>query len=108
MNIFNTLPLDIVRKIIWFSSGPPNLNIYNKKIKINYEINFYKLIRNQYDQDNMWYFHNCAKYGMDSIYLNRINTYEKTPELEIEYIFSHKGNSGKQLKAYFKKLHGYA
>tara|TARA_B100000795_G_scaffold269976_1_gene261525 strand:- start:1246 stop:1572 length:327 start_codon:yes stop_codon:yes gene_type:complete len=108
MNIFNTLPSDIVKKIIWFSSGPPNLNIYNKKIKINSEINFYKLVRKQYDQNNVWHFHNCAKYGMDGIYLNRINTYEKTPELEIEYKFSHKSNHGKKLKAYFQKLHMYA
>ena len=109
MNIFNTLPIELLSTILWLSSGPPNLEIYKKKVQIKEEINHYNLIRLQFDKDNIWHLSGCKKYGTDGVYLNRLTDYSKTPELEtISYTYSHNDHASdfriKTLKSYFTNL----
>ena len=109
MNIFKKLPSVILDRIKWLASGPPNLDIYNKKNQISEELKHYRLIRTQFDKDKLWHLAGCVKYGMDGIYLNRITDYSKTPELKnISYMYSHNDcTNSRKLRAYFNNLRLY-
>ena len=73
-NLMEKLPSELENYILFLSSGSLSLEIYNKKKSINNEI--------------IYYTHN-----ENNIYLNLIDNYEKTPELDMnfdDYYFAHR------------------
>ena len=69
-----TLPNEIENYILWLSSGAIDLDIYEKKKKINEEFAFIREHR--------------KKGEIFGVYLKPLKCYDKTPELEdMEYKF---------------------
>tara|TARA_B100000795_G_scaffold262877_1_gene241286 strand:- start:2618 stop:2992 length:375 start_codon:yes stop_codon:yes gene_type:complete len=68
----HALPDELFNYIVWLSSGPINLDIYNKKKDINEELAHYKSMRDKFDINGGWDICNCKKYGKDGIYLTSV------------------------------------
>ena len=101
-NYLDSLPIELLDKIIWMASGPINLEIYTKKRRIKEEIDYYRKIRTEMDETNLWHLSNCIKYGLDGVYLKKIGDYSKTPELYgCRLIFANTNNMGPIMKKSF-------